>query len=125
MKIESPELIAALNAANDLREAFDEETLVDLPNGRAGASKSCILAKAFNFKCAVHPRGFGHWAVTFSKQYQDQANKLASILETECKELFYGDDYYEYIVYLPREIALVAEMFDAGRLRQYEGSPYG
>lgn len=114
-------IIHAVNLANDLRKAFGEDILPDLPPSMPGDSNRCVLAAAFNFNCSVTVASEG-WEVRFSTEHAAQAEKLAELLGTEVREghrqrePYYtlGERTYEpiLVVTLPDSIGEIARQFD-------------
>lgn len=96
-------IVAAVQLANSLREAFGQPRLDDLPKGIRSEDRDCVLARAFNFDCMVgydpttyyggipqrpdherfpEPRTF----VAFSPENEAQAKKLAELLGGEIRD---------------------------------------
>lgn len=131
METNALNIVYAIEVANQLREAFDEPQLEDLPKGLKNNSSQCILARAFNFKCAVVnfkcavAPSATVWFVEFNGEHHAQAAKLAEVLGVEVSELpkicdcATCSNSKRYRVSLPREIGQIATAFDAGHLQQY------
>lgn len=119
----SPEIIArAVNIANDLRSFFGEPPIDDLPKGIPSESDRCILARAFNFDCKIHPVGInktGSWVASFDGHYAE-ATKFAALLGTTVKSIVRENKSTLNRVEIPTEIAEIARQFDKGLLPQYD-----
>lgn len=119
MHIPAENIVHAVNIANDLRTAFGEPLLNDLPQSKPGHPLKCVLARAFNFHCGVRPRyendeeGYKRmgWEVIFQVSEKAQGQKLAELLETELEEN-HSEEYIYYTVALPQEIGDIARAFD-------------
>lgn len=131
----------AVNAANLFRQKYGVGLLDDLPPSYSEDPEQCVLANAFNFDCQVDglvqdPNNEsapdelrGNWYVKFSVLDEDKAKSLAEILKTG---VYRWDDQGDthLCVLLPKEIARIAEVFDAGNLDgkyysiNYDGDVY-
>lgn len=120
-------LVAAVNLVNDYRRKVGLEPIDDLPKGKPGDVRRCILARAFNFDCRVSPYGnpenddeiFGSYGggIYFSRENEKQARLLGQLLGTEVFD--HGGKTYLYVD-LPANLAKIARYFDYGKLPQYE-----
>lgn len=120
MRVDAPEIIAAVELASDLRKRMGKRKLSDLPKGVPHNPRTCILAKAFNFDCRIAPspngRGGRGWYVNFHNATDAQAEILAKWAEDNgLQPLWWGQRAYA----LPREVGNVAQKFDNGELPEY------
>lgn len=94
--------------ANQLRGAFDEPLLEDLPAGRRSNAWQCPLARAFNFECKVAAK-----EVRFDSRHAHQARKLAELVGAD---VVVNTSTGESRVPLPNEFATLVANFDYGLL---------
>lgn len=116
-----------VNLANDLREAFGGPPLTDLPRSKPGNAQQCLIARAFNFGCEIHPSGlpladdceYGYaqfeapeHAARFAELVHGRAGSVIRVVPAI-------GGHYRYRVPLSTELNQIAIAFDNGRLPEY------
>lgn len=105
------ELSHLLSLANDMREANGDEKLDYLPASLRGAPQSCIIARAFNYSCAVYP---GYSKMISFKTHKD-AETYCNIVGIDKSRISSWIGYTTYDAPLTDELNSIAMAFDEGR----------
>lgn len=129
-EITTDQIVKAVNLANDFRTAMGIDPIDALPKGIPSDPRRCILAKAFNFNCAITP---GLWGEDGKAWFgnEAEAEQFAKLVGREVEEYptydwnWDGNDSTKeagvcYRVAIPAEVSDIACAFDERQLKDYE-----
>lgn len=124
--VTTDQIVRAVNLANDLRRAMGIELIDKLPQGIPSDPRRCILAKAFNFDCAITPGIWGEDGRAWFA-HQAEAEQFAKLVGREVEvfrnyPVLSDDTDICYRVNIPAEISDIANAFDERLLKDYEAS---